>query len=196
MDNDIFQSKTKSNALDRLEVNLPQLYKDFPIDHKQGSPDHDRFFTKGKINYLYRFPLLPLSYRSKLWQWLGRLNIDQRWLEEFRVYWTEVLKGRPLWSADDFHFLRNLYRLRFQYNQIPDGIDTQTHLAAYQQPELIYQLLHLVFKEARLNDLKTINLLLKHCGHFPQSWLEFGCGTAPVITTLFRFFNPRPEQLF
>lgn len=81
-----------------------------------------------------------------------RIHLDLGWFYQFRQYWGNVLHGRPLWGVEDFFFLRNIYRMRFQYNCVPEKAEAGIHLQAWQQPELIYQLFDQTYRESMLAD--------------------------------------------
>lgn len=185
-----FYTQKDSNEFDNLRVDVPRLYAQFPIE-KMGDLDPD---ASGKelSSRLYRTRILPLSLRLKIWRLLFRSQIDQAWFNIFNQYWVRILGGRPLWSIHDFYFLKNVYRAKFQSNVLPD--DPTFHLAAWQRPELIYQLFHLASKETAFADANLVRRALKLAGGGSRlQWLEFGCGTAPITDSAVRFF-PLPSK--
>jgi SAM-dependent methyltransferase len=127
---------------------------------------------------------------------LRRLRLDQRWFEEFAAYWSSVLGGRHLWAVDDFHFLRGVYRIRHQDNQVPDTDDPRTHLLAWQQPELIYQLFQQVMIESQSAQVPVCTAMRSHLKRPLKALLEFGCASAPIVTSYLEFFGPATETTF
>lgn len=182
---DSFYQARETNFYDNLVIDVKQLYDQFPIDRKIDLGLVE--FASSPFHKLYRNPLIPLRHRNRLWRILRQTHIDLSWFEAFRSYWSLVLHGRPLWNVQDFYFLRNLYRIRFQSNQVPDSECPFVHLEAWQRPEIIYSLFHQVLKESDSNQLSLVTQLRKHGSTGLKSFLEFGCATAPITTTLFEF---------
>jgi SAM-dependent methyltransferase len=191
MMNDTVRYRTETNQYDNLIVDVPRLYQEKPL--APGSQPHAPTWTRTPFHAFYKSPVLPLRAREYLWHLWRRTGLDQTWFETFRQYWSDVLGGRPLWGVQDFYFLRGLYRIKFQASVIPDTVDPHLHLQAWQQPEVLSQLLHLVYKESVISELAIVRLLRRYRPHW-ITLLEFGCGTAPVTTTLFDFMQLRPPR--
>jgi len=183
-----FYPKTQNNLFDNLVVDVEKIYSKHPINKKFSQKINQVNYMKGIFYKLYRSSLFPLRVRVLFWQFLRQTNIDLTWFNEFEKYWTDIIGGRPLWNLQDLFFLKNIYRIKFQECQIPDTEDSKIHLETWQRPELIYQLLHLVCKESSINEYELSKLLRKYKKNF-KSILEFGCGTAPITTSLFEFFH-------
>jgi len=67
------------------------------------------------------------------------------------------------------------------------------HFEAWQRPELIYQLLHLVCRQYNSDRLRILQHLKKLDLEVSRATiLDFGCAIAPVITSLFEFFRIKP----
>ncbi len=181
---DPFVRPRASNAYDRLVVDVPALFARFPLAERRrwGSQPAD---ATGRL-YAARFA--PLGVRRRARQLLHRLHLDLRWLRTFDAYWTTVLGGRPLLAPEDFHFLRGVYRLRHQDNQVPDTDDPAVHTAAWQQPELLYQLFAQVHRE-QLSPRLDAAAWLRRLG--ARSFCEYGCATAPVTAAYREFFGSR-----
>ncbi len=113
---------------------------------------------------------------------LVHANLVLDWFNEFSTYWSDVLGNRPLMPAD-FHYLRGVYRQRQQDFEIVDGASPDEHLAAWQAPELVFQLFSVVYREA-VNPWHLWDLMRR----IPRGArvLEFGCGIAPATTMLLR----------
>ncbi len=194
---DFYSSPTEFNQFDNLHVDVREMYSRFPLAEMQSFPGISPRGVEKTLQLFYKNPLFLLKFRLKMWQTLFHSNLDQYWYREFSEYWTSILGGRPLWNVHDFFFLKNLYRIKFQRSQVPDTADSQVHLNAWQRPELLYQLLHLVAKESSIADAQLIRKVLKLVlRRKVETWLEFGCGTAPLTSAAVRFFNvPRNLQI-
>ena len=173
----VFRTEASANRFDRLTVDVPELYRRQPLG-QMSTPSHS---GGGPFAALYRTSLLPLSVRLSFWKLLHRLRLDQAWFDRFAEYWTAVLGGRPLRSPDDFHFLRNLYRLRFQDSQVPTTHDDATHLEAWQQPELLFHLFNQVFLESlspKMRVLEPLHRLVRR-----GRCLDFGSAVGSIALT-------------
>lgn len=171
------------NGFDNLAVDVAELHRRFPVER----PGDLGIPWSSPVDRLYFTPFLPLSVRNYAWHFLRRIRLDISWFARFKRYWGKVLGGRPLWGVEDFYFLRNLYRMRFQSGSAPDTTNTDLHLEAWQRPEMLSHLFHSVYKESLTNELrlwKPVRSL--HQGTI-KSTLEFGCGSAPITTTLCEF---------
>ena len=187
-----FYTPAGSNQFDRLRIDLDRLYERAPITTKTNPQVNQApFAASGFHRGFYRNPFLSLAFRGRINHLFRRIHLDLSWFDGFKAYWTSVLQGRPLWSVQDFYFLMNHYRVQFQNNQVPDTEDASVHLQAWQRPEIIFQLFHLAYKESLHHELQQLTRLYRWKKNF-ESLLEFGCATAPITTSLFCFFNPRP----
>ncbi len=184
MDNDSY-AKDNKNYFDKLIVNVPELYSQYP---PKDSSKNTFDIRKTIFSKIYRSRFFTLKIRNYLFHFFRRINLDLTWLDEFKFYWQGCLKGRPFWSSHDFFFLKNLYRVKFQNNEVPKEIDSsKDHLDSWQKPEVLYQLLHLVAKESVHNEIKIIKLLKKYRKIKDLNIIEFGCGTAPIVKSLYEF---------
>jgi len=183
------------NSLDDLLIDIRGLYEKFPVAEKK--TPRINFVPQARSLYhsFYRCSLLPLGWRKKFYALARRTSFDITWFAEFKTYWTSVLDARPLWGVHDLYFLKNNYRIKFQRSNVSDTADPLVHLDAWQRPELIYQLLHLVTKEVLVHYADTVKLAL--CFN-PKAriFLEFGCATAPLTMSFFEFFKPARTSLF
>ncbi len=176
----------KENYFDNLKIDIKELYKKYPINFKVNPKPNQFNFANNVYSKIYKNPLIPLKLRNKLWLFFRKNSLDNSWLDEFNNYWTKILKGRPLPTIYDMFFIKNIYRLKFQESIIPDTYDSYEHLEAWQRPEVIFQLLHLVCKSVYYNESRILNFLKKKKKDF-KSFLEFGCATAPITTSFFEF---------
>ena len=193
---EIFYQNGESRFFDNLAVDVKKVYTKFPINKKINPKPNQIEFMKSYFHKLYRNSLIPGKIRKNLWYFLRQTNLDLTWFNEFKNYWTSILGGRPLLNVHDLYFLKNLFRLKFQNVQVPNTEDPYIHLEAWQRPELIYQLLHLVCKEFVSNQYAILKILRKKKKTF-NSMLEFGCATAPITTSLFEFFKiPKSRKIY
>lgn len=194
---DIFLREKFENKFDNININVKVIYKKFPIDKKVNKKSNQVNFTNSYFHKLYRNPLIPIKIRNYLWHYFRRTFLDLSYFEEFKKYWGKVIEGRPFWNINDLFFLKNLYRTKFQYVQVPDTDKSDVHLKAYQRPEVIYQLLHLVCRESSINDYTLLRLINKKKRYKIRKFLEFGCATAPFTTSFCEFFKiPKKIKIF
>ena len=187
---DIFQKKNEKNLFDNHAVDIKDVYDLFPVDRKIDQRPNSVSFINSPFHKIYRAPILPVKHRNYFWHLFRRLNLDLTWFDEFKKYWTTVLKGRPFWSVYDLFFLKNWYRIKFMDIEIEDTDDTFVHLDAWQRPEVLYQLLHLVCRESASEYAGILQRLkMAGCNIQKATFLEFGCATAPVTTALFEFWK-------
>lgn len=184
----VFSIDRQSNQWDNLVIDVKVIYELHPI----GKVTTHKVMTPVSVLFqgLYKSPFIPLSLRHFLRKICFQIHLDESWFYEFAQYWSGVLGGRPLWGVQDFYFLMNFYRIRFQSNQIPDTNDANVHLAAWQRPELLYQLLHLVYKETIVDYVSIIKKIFQYKKRF-GAILEFGCGTAPITASLYQFLGEK-----
>ncbi|MCU0513851.1 MAG: class I SAM-dependent methyltransferase [Anaerolineae bacterium] len=175
------------NALDHLVLDVPRLYATHPPGTGSG-----RLVAQRHLRRMYRYAPLPLAQRAALWRFFRQTRVDLDWFYEFMPYWSQILGGRPFYLVDDFLFIKNWYRLRFQQAAVSED-SAASHLEAWQRPEVLYQLLHLVTREAVVDHLPVLTWLAKRARR-PFTLLEFGCGTAPITRLSRTFFRPRPDQ--
>ena len=175
-DADLFSTP---NGFDNLQVDVAALFRDHPAERVHAEPKLWEATTR-----LYSSRLVPQRLRELFWHGLRRTRLEQGYYTRFRTYWARVLGGRPLWGVDDLHFLRGIYRMRFQ--RMGATPTNSGHLAAWQKPEVIHHLLHSVYKESQQNALGPVAALDMVSGK-ARRVLEFGCGAAPIATSLFEF---------
>ena len=84
--------------------------------------------------------------------------------------------------------------MRFQSATVPDTTDAGIHLEAWQRPEVLSHLFHSVYKESLNNELRLLHALRALHPTPVRTVLEFGCGSAPITTTLCEFQPPRDDM--
>jgi hypothetical protein len=191
--NEGFHGNQKGNYYDNLLIDVKDIFQKFPIEKKVAASINNVSLNKSLFHRIYSSRLIPLQYKNYFWHLLNRINLDQTWINEFKHYWSKVLGGRPLWGPQDLYFLRNHYRIKFQNSGVTDSTDPDNFLEAWQQPELLYVLLHYVYKESIVNYVKLLVLAKKYSNTRIRSFLEFGCSLAPITTNYFEFFRPKKD---
>jgi len=167
-------------------------------------------FIEYDLNILYselksQVETVDSKYHFFIFDWLKmyiigfllKINIYQRlifgnmifgWLEKFQIFWSKYLHGRPI-DIYDFHYLRTLYRSRFQNVKHTDENDKNKFLNAWQDPINLYFLLSEVWSMAKRADLNFYSFLR----YIPKKGriLEYGCGLAPLTQGLLRYQSHR-----
>jgi hypothetical protein len=180
------------NGFDCLRIDVRQLFATHPLTQK----DPKRGLWGTPFEPCYSTPLAPVRFRRMLWSLLRRTKLDQSWFTRFRRYWSKVLGGRPLWGVEDFYFLRNVYRMRFQRTGgLPADASAATHLEVWQDPAVLCHLFHSVYKEELFHCLHALELLSLARRPVRRA-LEFGCGAAPICTSFFEFHRTRKIDFF
>ena len=115
----------------------------------------------------------------------GNLKLD--WFDEFRRYWVGELGNRPI-DPHDFAYLLGVYRQRFQtLGHDGPAVDAQP-LEAWQDPRTIYLLFAHHYRTA-LRPLAAHRFV----PFIPRGGrvCEYGCGAAPITTSLVRYYPHR-----
>ncbi|MBF0455985.1 MAG: methyltransferase domain-containing protein [Magnetococcales bacterium] len=186
------------NKFDKLVVNVPELFKSFPYDAKESPAVNKVPFLQTRLHRIYKNRFLPARYRKALWKIGRNTHIDLSWYEVFREYWKTVLKGRGVWSVQDFFFLKGVYTVA-SANQSLDNAQAEpeisegAHLKKWQHPKVIAKLFHMVNKEYVTHQLLPLEFMRTYHPS-PRNILEYGCATAPITLSYFEFFNPDPQQ--
>jgi len=187
----------QSNFFDKLIVDIPKLYNEYPINKKEIPQPNFVPCLNNAFYRLYRNSLIPLKYRRYAYRALRQVYVDLTWFNQFKEYWCKILHGRPFWGVQDLFYLKNLYRSKFQNLALTDSNNSYAHLNAWQQPEMIYSLLHYVAKESITDHVYIVqhfNRLVKNKKKLKL--LEFGCSLAPITTALYSFNRIKPEQVY
>ncbi|MCW5875099.1 MAG: class I SAM-dependent methyltransferase [Anaerolineales bacterium] len=187
MNDSIFYTAIEKNHFDNLEVDLPALFRQYPLEQLAAAsePVHKDFFAK-----IYANQWVPLGLRINFWRAAFNGHQDLSWFENLSEYWSQILRGRPLWGPYDAYFLKNLFRIKFQGSALPDTEDANIHLQAWQRPELLYSLFHLASKPSLPADVRIMQQAMRYVGrNHGLAILEFGCATAPFVYATTRFLD-------
>jgi 2-polyprenyl-3-methyl-5-hydroxy-6-metoxy-1,4-benzoquinol methylase len=158
------------NLYNELEINIEK-------EHVKINSDHIYSKTENYLTYINR-----LLYKYGLHERLIDSGIMRFWYEEFSEYWTKCLGGRPIKFHDFFH-LYSHYREKFTSVEYDDENDWNKFLYSWQRFENIYLTFFCCYKYALhpFPFLPFSSLFKKG-----DSILEYGCGIAPVVTSMIK----------
>lgn len=150
----------------------------------------------GRIASLAHLTALGLALRTGLHRRLVYANLWLDWFREFQDYWVGELGNRPI-HPHDFYYLSGVYRQRLQtihFEQLADAArasDAQ-HLDAWRDPRLVYYLFAHTYRLA-LSPLRVH----PYVRYIPRGGrvAEYGCGAAPILSGLARFYRHLDLQL-
>lgn len=182
------------NRYDDVRFDLPLLFKDQEetlAAWDAGAHSGNGLGLLGSVRSRLRLGLTALAYRLGVHQRLVYSHLSLGWFHEFREYWMSALGNRPL-EPHDFAFLTGVYRQRFQALDAEGlGVDERP-LQAWQDPRSLYLLFAHHYRTA-LRPLAAhryvpyIRRGARVC--------EYGCGVAPLTTSLVRFYPHLDLQL-
>jgi SAM-dependent methyltransferase len=195
MQNELVEQATEPNFFDNMRVDVPALYRRCPFDAKDDDRSNVAARNGGLFRRVMRCRQIPLRYRLRLWRVARRSRLDVSWFEEFSSYWSNILGGRPLMGIDDFCFLKNWYRVKFQRHSVSDDADVQAHLSAWQSSELLYQLLFMAHKQSETHQAGVLSKCFRYHPQ-PKTLLEFGCATAPILASLLEFYPAASKMIY
>lgn len=178
----------KGNEYDDVRVDIRKAYSDLrdlcqnKLTEKKSRP----FVITSMIKRYFRFFLVGTGlYRRALFA-----NLILGWYKEFQDYWVNFLGNRHL-TPFDFHYLRSVYRSRFQNVGLTENTP-DADLASYQDYRNIYATFGAVWHTALIeHESYRYAKYVKKGAKF----LEFGCGVGP-ITKSFKEFYPDKKMTF
>jgi len=165
-----------------------------PFDPKTRSGDALGAFGRlGSLAVLYGLGAL---VKTGLHRRLVYANLRLGWFREFQDYWVGELGNRPI-HLHDFYFLSGAYRQRaqtlyFEHLERPELASDDTHIDAWRDSRVVsYLFLHayrLALSPLRVHPFTT---------YVPRGGrvAEYGCGIAPVVTALARYYRHLDLQL-
>lgn len=138
-----------------------------------------------------RLYALGASVKVGLHQRLVYAHLRLDWFREFQRYWVAALGNRPI-QPHDFHYLSGRYRERLQDIPDVDGGSDEDHLASWRDPRIVHYLFSHTYRQA-LSPLRVH----PYARFIPRGGrvAEYGCGTAPILTALARWYRHRRLQL-
>jgi 2-polyprenyl-3-methyl-5-hydroxy-6-metoxy-1,4-benzoquinol methylase len=150
----------------------------------------------GRAAGLARLYTLGAAVRLGLHRRLVYANLRLDWFDEFQRYWVGELGNRPL-HPHDFYTLLGIYRQRLQtiefaQLQDPEAASDSGHLEAWRDPRLVYYLFAHTYRHA-LSPLRVHPFV----GWIPRGGrvAEYGCGAAPIVVSLARWYRHLDLQL-
>ena len=176
------------NKFDDVKLDVPRLLAE--QSQKLGTvPPHAHRESRSPGSTPFRMGLkrraMEALVDSQLWDRLVYSNMALGWFHEFERYWVGELGLRPL-TPQDFHFLKGVYRQRFQ--TLVDVSDANALDEGWRDARSIYLLFHLAYKNA-LRPLAARDFIKWMPRH--GTVLEFGCGLAPIASSLTQFYCDR-----
>jgi 2-polyprenyl-3-methyl-5-hydroxy-6-metoxy-1,4-benzoquinol methylase len=180
------------NRFDKVCMDIEQRFEEqdmwlsevHEFDKNSSTSKERKFEFFKKILFSMKMFFLGFLYKSFILQKLIYSNLMLGWFYEFRKFWMEYLKNRPI-DIIDFHFLRINYRIKFQSVAHEDEKDPEKFIKAWQKYENIHLLLQSIWNNAKSAYLSFYPFLryIPNNAHI----LEYGCGVAPLTEGLIRY---------
>ena len=160
------------NEYDNISVDIDKL---FETKSKAVGKKSRNKFTRLFIRY-FSAVLIKLG----LYEVMVEVGIIKRWFDDFKAYWFECLNGRPIY-LHDFYYLLGSYRSKFATVETPDHATDEEFLASWQSADTVYMLFGAV---RRFSRTPLISRQFEKYIKNNDSVLEYGCGLAPITTSL------------
>jgi 2-polyprenyl-3-methyl-5-hydroxy-6-metoxy-1,4-benzoquinol methylase len=175
------------NRYDDFRPDLPRLLAEQAArlpGKPPGARSADGLGPLGRLASRLRLGALGLLVLSGCHRALMYSNLRLAWFEEFQRYWVDELGNRPL-HPHDFYYLYGVYRQRLQ-SIAPDLSSDASQLASWRDHRIVYYLFSHTYRQA-LSPLRVQRFarFLRRHGRVA----EYGCGTAPITTTLARRYR-------
>ncbi len=180
-------AQRQMNKYDDVRFDVSQLLEKQELKPSLYSPDAKSGDDLGLLSALavrVKLYLTALLYKTGVHKRLIYANAKLDWFYEFRDYWVRELGYRPI-EPHDFYFLSGLYRQKFSNLDVLDSATNEQHIQAWQDPRTVY----LLFRYQLQLALRPL------CAHRFTRYIrrggnvcEYGCGLAPIATSLCRFY--------
>jgi SAM-dependent methyltransferase len=181
------------NLFDDFRPDVAALLKE--QDAKLRAPDPgarsgDGLGALGRLGSLAALYALGAQVKTGIHRRLVYGNLRLDWFQEFQDYWMGELGNRPI-HPHDFYFLSGVYRQRaqtlyFEHLERPDLASDDKHLDAWRDSRMVSYLFLHAYRLA-LSPLRV---------HPFARWVprggrvaEYGCGAAPIVTSLARYYR-------
>jgi len=161
---------------------MPNHFNDIEVDISKKHEEINDIIPKhpfGQLSLKTRI-IHHFLRKIKLYPKLVDSGFIRRWFDEFNFYWQKELKGRPL-KLHDFFYLHSYYRVKFQDISLESENNSDKFLQDWQKPANIYQTFSCAYQYAS-NPFSYIPF--KKYLKRNSSILEYGCGFAPITTSL------------
>jgi 2-polyprenyl-3-methyl-5-hydroxy-6-metoxy-1,4-benzoquinol methylase len=183
---------SEDNTIEAVRLPGGNRFNDLRIDidasHRRFEhlPRRRRSVRNSKLRNAFRLFATRLLVRWNLQELLVLNGVSRKWLDDFRVYWTEVLGGRPLWNTIDFFLLLHGYRLGQQHTTQLDWNDSDQHVTNWQHPSHLYATLQAARSIAtrpvvRLQPFRSMKK--------GSRVLEYGCSLGPYYHCYRDYFS-------
>jgi SAM-dependent methyltransferase len=150
----------------------------------------------GRLASLARLYARGALVKTGLHRRLVYAHLSLAWFFEFQRYWVEELGHRPI-HPPDFHFLAGVYRQRlqtihFEHLEDPALASDAKHLESWRDPRTVYYLFAHTYRLA-LSPLRVH----PYRRYVPRRGrvAEYGCGAAPMLAGLLRYYRHLDLQL-
>lgn len=187
------------NQYDDIRPEVAALLKE--QDGKLPPPDPDArsgdgLGGAGRLASLARLYALGALVKTGLHKRLVYANLRLDWFHEFQEYWMHELGNRPI-HPHDFFYLSGVYRQRlqnihFEHFAKPELANDRKHLESWRDHRIVYYLFAHSYRQA-LSPLRV---------HRFARWVprggrvaEYGCGVAPILAALSRWYRHLDLQL-
>ena len=187
------------NRYDEFRPDVPALLKEQDGKLPPSEPaarSADGLGLTGRVASLLRLYALGALVRSGLYRRLVWANLRLDWFFEFREYWVEELGNRPI-NLHDFYYLAGVYRQRlqnihFEHFENPELATDGKHLESWRDPRIVNYLFTHSYRHA-LSPLRVhrFTRFIPRGGRVA----EYGCGTAPILAGLARWYRHLDLQL-
>lgn len=182
----------KFNKFDKVWIDIEKVFNEQSLnlnrthkfDKNSSTRKEYRIRFLKMIGCLMRMYSMGILYKLGLLEKLMCSNLLIGWFEEFRKFWVDYLKNRPI-DIIDFHFLRVNYRTKFQEVSYEDELNPTKFIKAWQKQENVHLLFHCIWKYAKSAylDFHPFLRYIRNKAHI----LEYGCGIAPITTGLIKY---------
>ena len=150
----------------------------------------------GRLVSLARLYALGALVKSGLYRRLLYANLRLDWFFEFQEYWVRELGNRPI-QPHDFYYLSGVYRQRlqtihFEHLQNPALASDDKHLESWRDHRIVYYLFAHTYRQA-LSPLH-VHPYVRYISRGGRV-AEYGCGAAPILAALARWYRHLDLQL-
>jgi SAM-dependent methyltransferase len=142
---------------------------------------------KSRVKNTIKFYFTGLALWLDIYKLFVVNGLCDKWFNDFRGYWSNILGGRPLPNTLDFFMLLHDYRKRQQHTQELEWSDPEHHLKNWQQPQEIYATFHYT-RQLATKPIATPLVFWKHLSKNMRV-LEYGCSLAPYYYCYRNYFG-------
>jgi SAM-dependent methyltransferase len=150
----------------------------------------------GRLTSLARLGALGALVKTGLHKRLVYANLRLDWFFEFQEYWMRELGNRPIHPHDFYHlfgvYRQRLQNIHFEHFENPALATDDKHLEAWRDHRIVYYLFAHTYRQA-LSPLRVH----RFARFVPRGGrvAEYGCGAAPILAALARWYRHRNLRL-